>query len=130
MGKHIMIIDDEADTVETVRLRLEANGYQVSSTWGKESVEDVRRSKPDLVLLDVIMPGMDGFAVISELKRDPDLAKIPVIIFSAKPKATMIELFRPKGIAGYIAKPYDPRDMLDQIKQVLESENPSPESAA
>ena len=114
-----MIIDDEADTVETVRLRLEANGYQVSSTWGKESVEDVRRSKPDLVLLDVIMPGMDGFAVISELKRDPDLSQIPVIIFSAKPKAAMIELFGPEGIAGYIPKPYDPKEMLEQVKQVF-----------
>ena len=118
MGKHILIADDELDVVETVRLRLEANGYQVSSTMGIHTIEDIRKCKPDLVLLDVIMPGMDGFAIIRELKRDPDLSKIPVIIFSAKPKTAMIELFGPEGIAGYISKPYDPKEMLDQIKKI------------
>ena len=121
MSRHIVIADDELDVTETVRMRLEANGYQVSSTMGIHTIDDVRRYKPDLILLDVIMPGMDGFAVIRELKRDPELAKIPVIIFSAKPKAAMIELFGPEGIAGYISKPYDPKDMIDQIKKILGS---------
>ena len=121
MGKHIIIVDDEADIVETARLRLEADGYKVSTTFGAKTLEDVRKQKPDLILLDVIMPAMDGFAVIRELKRDPELARIPVIIFSAKPKATMIELFGPEGISGYVAKPYDPKELLDQIKSVLGS---------
>jgi two-component system, OmpR family, alkaline phosphatase synthesis response regulator PhoP len=119
MPKHIMIVDDEVDIVETVRLRLQANGYQVSNSMGEQALEDIRKAKPDLILLDIIMPGMDGFAVIRELKRDPELFRIPVIIFSAKPKAAMIELFGPEGIAGYISKPYDARELLDQIKQIL-----------
>ena len=121
MGKHIIIVDDEADIVETARVRLEANGYQVSTTMGEQSLDDIRGYKPDLILLDVNMPGMDGFAIIRELKRDPDLSKVPVIIFSGKPKAAMIELFGPEGIAGYISKPYDAKDMLAQIKGVLGS---------
>ncbi|OGX07010.1 MAG: hypothetical protein A3G87_03400 [Omnitrophica bacterium RIFCSPLOWO2_12_FULL_50_11] len=119
MAKHILISDDEADVVETARLRLEAAGYQVSATMGEKTIEDVRNLKPDLVLLDVIMPGMDGFAVIRELKRDPDTCDIPVLIFSAKPKSAMIELFGPEGIAGYVAKPYDPKELLAQIREII-----------
>ena len=121
MGKHILIADDEADIVATAKLRLEANGYQVSTTMGEQTAADARRFKPDMILLDVIMPGMDGFAIIRELKRDPVLSGVPVVIFSAKPKAAMIELFGPEGIAGYVAKPYDPTELLDQVKQILGS---------
>ena len=119
MRKHIVIADDEEGVVETARLRLEANGYQVSTTMGAETVEDVKKFKPDLILLDVMMPGMDGYAIIRELKRDPNIANVPVIVFSAKPKGTIMELFGPEGIAGYISKPYDPKEMLDLIKKVL-----------
>ena len=121
MRKHIVIADDEEGVVETVRLRLEANGYQVSTTMGVDTIEDVKRFKPDLLLLDVTMPGMDGFAIMHELKRDPNISNVPVIVFSAKPKSTLMGLFGPEGIAGYISKPYDPKEMLDLIKKVLGS---------
>ncbi len=121
MGKRIMIVDDEMDFVEIVKVRLEASGYEVATSCGEQGLEDIRSCKPDLILLDVTMPGLDGFAIIRELKRDPDLSKVPVIIFSGKPKAAMLELFGPEGIAGYISKPCDPKDMLAQIKQTLSS---------
>jgi DNA-binding response OmpR family regulator len=121
MGKHIMIADDEVDIVQTVRIRLEANGYQVTDTIGERTVKDVLAQKPDLLLLDIMMPGMDGFAVLRELKRYPELAGMPVIIFSAKPKSAMIELFGPEGISGYVSKPYDPQELLAEVKKVLGS---------
>ena len=121
MGKRIMIIDDEMDIVETVRLRLESNGYETSSSMGERSVQDTVAYEPDLILLDIIMPGMDGFAVIHELKRNSITSKIPVIIFSGKPKAAMIELFGPEGVAGYVSKPYEPKELLEQIQKVLGS---------
>lgn len=121
MAKHIMILDDEQDVVETLRIRLEANGYQTSSSSGKNSIVNIKREKPDLILLDIMMPDMDGFAVMHELKRDPEISKIPVIILSAKPKSTMIELFGPEGIAGYISKPYDSKELIGLIQKVLES---------
>lgn len=121
MSKHIMIADDEADVVQTVRIRLEANGYKVTDTMGERTVKDVLAHKPDLLLLDVMMPGMDGFAVLKELKRHPEVAHVPVIIFSAKPKSAMIELFGPEGISGYISKPYDAQHLLSEIKRVLGS---------
>ena len=121
MGKHILIADDEEGVIETFRLRLEANGYQVSTTMGARTVEDVKKLRPDLLLLDVMMPEMDGFAVIREMKRDPDISRIPVVIFSAKPKATLMELFSPEGIAGYLSKPYEPKEMLGLLSNVLSS---------
>lgn len=121
MGKHIVIVDDDTDVVENAKLRLEANGYQVSSTMGKNTIQDLLKYKPDLILLDVLMPEVDGFALIRTLRRDPDLSKVPVIIFSARPKEAMEQLFGPEGIAGYIAKPYDPVEMLKEIKKALGS---------
>ncbi len=119
MAKRIMIVDDEEDVVNTLRIRLESNGYDVSSTMGSRSVHDIEAAKPDLILLDIMMPDMDGFAVIRELKRNFDLAKIPVIVLSAKPKATMIELFGPEGITDYISKPFDSKELLALIKKIL-----------
>ncbi len=119
MGKKILIVDDEVDVVETAKIRLEASGYQIFTSMGENAMEDARKCKPDLVILDIIMPGMDGFAVLKEFKRDPELTQIPVVIFSAKPKAAMIELFGPEGIAGYISKPYEPKELLSQIKSIL-----------
>ena len=121
MAKKIMIVDDEPYIVQTARLRLEALGYEIETTMGTETVEDVRNFNPDLILLDVIMPGMDGFAIIRELKRDPELSEIPVVIFSAKPKSAMIELFGPEGIAGYVSKPYDPKELTGQIQAIIGS---------
>ena len=121
MRKRIVIADDEEGLVETVRLRLEANGYQVSTTMGAKTIEDVKKFKPDLLLLDIMMPGMDGFTIIRELKRDPNIAKVPVVVFSAKPKGIIMESLGPEGIAGYISKPYDPKEMLDLIKKILSS---------
>jgi CheY-like chemotaxis protein len=121
MGKRILIADDDPDVLETAKIRLEAAGYDVFTTSGADSVGDARDAKPDLILLDVIMPGMDGFSVLREIKRDPDLADTPVIIFSAKPKAAMIELFGPEGITGYISKPYDPKELVAQIEQLIGS---------
>jgi CheY-like chemotaxis protein len=121
MSKHIIIADDEADVIETAQLRLEASGYKVSTTCGEHTVDDIRKQKPDLIILDVMMPGMDGFAIVRELKRDPELSKIPVLIFSGKPKTAMMELFGPEGIAGYISKPYDPPELLSEIKRIIGS---------
>jgi len=119
MAKRIMIVDDEEGIIETTRLRLEKNGYAVSSSSGVQALEDIRKAQPDLVLLDVMMPGVDGFSILQDLKRDPDLSRIPIVIFSGKPKEAMMELFGPEGVAGYITKPYDPQDFLSQIKRLV-----------
>jgi CheY-like chemotaxis protein len=119
MAKKILVADDDIDIVETVRIRLEAAGYEVATTFGEKTLDDARSVKPDLILLDVVMPGLDGFAAIKLIKRDPDLAHIPVIVFSGKAKEAMVELFGPEGIAGYISKPYDPKQLLSEVNQII-----------
>lgn len=119
MPKQIMIVDDEQDLIETLKIRFQANGYEVSSSVGARAISDIRTAKPDLILLDVMMPDVDGFQVMRELKRDHELSKIPVIVVSAKPKSTMIELFGPEGISGYISKPFESKELLQLVKQIL-----------
>lgn len=119
MPKRVMIVDDEPGICETLTVRLQANGYQVSSSMGAKSIPDIRTFRPDIILLDIMMPEMDGYAVIKELKRDHDLCNTPVIILSAKPKDAIIELFAPEGIVGYISKPFDSKNLLAMIKKAL-----------
>ena len=121
MPKHIAIVDDDSDGVTATKTRLEAAGYRVSSTCGSGSTQDLIRFQPDLVLLDVSMPELDGFAILREIKRNADLATIPVIIFSGKPKETIIDLFGPEGISGFISKPYEPAELLRTIQSALNS---------
>jgi len=119
MAKKILIADDDADSYETARIRLEAQGYSVTGTMGEATIKDARDQKPDLLLLDVMMPGMDGYSVMRELKRDPDTASIPVVILSGKPKEAMMELFGPEGVSGYITKPYDPKEFISQVQALI-----------
>ena len=121
MAKQIMIVDDEQDLIETLKIRFQANGYDVTSSVGSRSIADIKANKPDLILLDIMMPDVDGFAVMRELKRDHDLSKIPVVVVSAKPKSTMIELFGPEGISGYISKPFEAKELLQLVNQILGS---------
>src|SRR4030042_6155863 len=92
----ILLIDDDPDFVEATKVVLESQPYEViTALSGKEGLEKVREQKPDLILLDIIMPGVDGFQVCQQLKKDRQLAKIPVIMitsFSEKYRETSLGL--------------------------------------
>ena len=118
----ILCVDDEVQNLALLSAVLMPEGYEVIEAQnGEEALKKIRTEQVDIVLLDVMMPGMDGFAVVRELKRDLDLSSVPVVIFSGKPKETMIELFGPEGIAGYISKPYDPKELVSQIQNLIGS---------
>jgi threonine synthase len=83
--KHILCIEDEPEMIDLIRLILGRRGFDViGAAGGKEGLEKVRQEPPDLILLDLMMPDMDGFAVIDDLKADPKLKDIPVIVITAK----------------------------------------------
>ena len=120
MAKHIMIADDEVDVVQTVRIRLEANGYTVSDTMGERTVKDVLERKPDLLLLDVMMPGMDGYTVLARLRENPATDDIPVIFVTAMDTVEDEQRGLDLGAADYIAKPLRPPIVLARIRTQLE----------
>ena len=117
-GKTIMIIDDEPSFIEMVKLRLEANGYKtVGATEGNEAMEKLSQFIPDLILLDIMMPGMDGYTFLRELRSNDQTKRIPVIVVTGRPD--MKELFEIEGIEHYILKSGDMSELLNIIKGII-----------
>lgn len=117
--KKILVVDDEKDLVDLVKIRLEANKYEVVTAYnGKEGIKKAKDDKPDLILLDIMMPEMDGFMVIKELRKKEITKNIPIIIVTAKDK--MKGLFEPEGIVDYVVKPFTSDEILLRIKDIFE----------
>jgi two-component system response regulator VicR len=121
----IMVVDDEPDLLEVVRLILESDGYQVVTAGsGQEALDRMEKEKPDLVLLDIIMPKMDGWEVFSRIKADPKTTDIPVIMLTAKDqridKLIGLHVVR---VDDYITKPFGRAELLERIKRVLQEKH-------
>lgn len=118
--KKILIADDKPEVLELVRVSLESEDYQIiDASDGKEALEKIRLEKPDLVLLDIVMPKMDGFEVLRNLKKEPGTKEIPIILLTAKGQKIDQEKGQRFGAAGYIIKPFSPSELLRKIEEVL-----------
>jgi CheY-like chemotaxis protein len=116
--KKILVVDDEVELVELVKLRLEANGYEVvMANSGLEGLSKASSESPNLIVLDIGMAEMDGYTVLQKLKEDEKTKDIPVIMLTAYAK--MQSLFEMEGISDYIVKPFDPQDFLARVDKVL-----------
>ncbi len=121
MTKMIMIVDDEPNTVELVKLVLETEGYETSAAYsGSEALEKIKTNKPDMILLDIMMPLMDGWAVRTKLSEEKETKDIPIIMLTAKaqPIDRMIGLHVVE-VADYITKPFGRRELVDRVRAVL-----------
>lgn len=117
----ILIVDDEIQLIEMVQMRLEANGYEtVTANDGKEGIEKVKSENPDLIILDIMMPLMDGYEVCKILKNDPQYSKIPIIFLSAKAQEEGLKNGKEKGADAFVKKPFETSDLLAKIKELLE----------
>ncbi len=118
--KKILIADDRSEVVELVKVTLEGKGYQsIDASDGREALEKIKREKPDLVLLDIVMPKMDGFEVLSKLRKDPKTKDIPIIMLTAKGQKLDQEKGKELGATGYIIKPFSPSALLKRIEEIL-----------
>jgi len=117
--KRILLIDDEPEIRRFVEILLR-NDYDLeSATNGGEGLEKARNFSPDLILLDLYMPGMDGFEVCRQLKNDPQVRDIPVAMFTAVARKHEQEQGRALGVVDYITKPFFPRALLQKINLLL-----------
>jgi two-component system alkaline phosphatase synthesis response regulator PhoP len=117
----VLIVDDEPDLVQTLQDRLEMNGYSIITAGnGKEGLEKAVQEKPDIVLLDVIMPIMDGLEMLEALKNHPDGAACGVIMLTARSQRQDIVRAKTCGIQDYIVKPFDLGELIEKIENVLE----------
>jgi DNA-binding response OmpR family regulator len=118
-GKKILLIDDEEQLALAVKIRLQSRGYQVTTaTNGRQALELMAQDRPDLVLLDVLMPVMDGYSCLRELNQRFGRGKLPVIVLTARDQ--LKELFELEGIEDYVIKPFDHEDLLIRIDRVLQ----------
>jgi DNA-binding response OmpR family regulator len=118
--KKILLVDDEKDLVETMTFRLDSLGYEVIPAYdGQEAFNKARKEKPDLIILDLMLPKMDGYQVCGLLKKDTRYRKIPIIIFTARAQQDDIKLGQEMGADAYITKPFEPQLLLDKIKELL-----------
>lgn len=119
-AKRVLIVDDEASLRALVRVNLEVDGLNVSEAVdGVEAMNMLKESKPDLILLDIMMPGKDGIEVLEELAADEDLRVIPVILLTAKGEQEDLERGAALGARGHITKPFDPEQMVRTVKAAL-----------
>jgi two-component system response regulator VicR len=121
MANKIMVVDDEPDVVDLVKLVLESDGFDVVTAYsGKEALDKIVQQMPDLVLLDIMMPQMDGWEVYSRIKAHPKTKDIPVAMLTAKSQSIdkMIGLHVVK-VDDYITKPFGRSELLERVKRIL-----------
>ncbi len=121
--KKILLVEDEKVLMETVTLRLEANGYEVISAYdGFKGLEKAKKEKPDLIILDLMLPKMDGYKVCGLLKADTRYNKIPIIMFTARAQESDKKMGKEVGADAYITKPFEPQVLLAKINELLRNE--------
>lgn len=125
-NKTVLVVDDEPDIRLILQARLEAAGYRVETAGnGLEALNRIRTQPPDLVILDLMLPGMDGFAVCAMLKRDQRFSHIPIVILSARSQAQDKKTGASLGADAYITKPFQPQELLSTIEQLIEQRTPT-----
>jgi len=118
--KKILIVEDEENLVKLVTVRLQANDYDVVSAGdGYAAIDKVRLEKPDLIILDLMLPKMDGYKVCRMLKFDARYKHIPIIIFSARAQDSDKKMAQEVGADDYIVKPFEAEVFLSKIKNLL-----------
>src|SRR5919197_953158 len=122
----VLIVDDEPRILDSVRMNLELDGYQVfEATNGQEALADIRKRLPDLVVMDVMMPQMDGFEALRELRK---FSSVPVVLLTVKADERDVIHGLELGADDYIAKPFSPGVLLSRIKAVLRRAESPPQA--
>ena len=126
-GEKILVVDDEENIRELVRYNLAREGYQVTTVGsGEDALKQASSKPPDLIVLDLMLPGMDGFAVCRQLKNDSHTAHIPIVMLTVKGEESDIVVGLELGADDYITKPFSPKVLLARIKAVLRRREKEP----
>jgi len=120
VAARVLVVDDDPVIQNLLRVNFEMEGYDVIvASDGVEGLERARNDEPDVVVLDVMMPRMDGLTVARHLKADPETAGIPILLLSAKAQAADLAAGEESGADDYLTKPFDPVNLLDRVAALL-----------
>jgi two-component system alkaline phosphatase synthesis response regulator PhoP/two-component system response regulator VicR len=126
MPRKILAVDDEKHIVRLVQINLQKEGFEVvTATNGREALEAVTQHSPDLIVMDVMMPEMDGFEALQKLKENPDTQTIPVIMLTAKAQDADVFKGWQSGADLYLTKPFNPQELITFVKRIFESQQES-----
>jgi len=118
--KKILVVDDEAHMVQMLTMRLTASNYEViGASDGQEALDTAKKEKPDLIILDLMLPKMDGYKVCGLLKADTRYSGIAIIIFTARAQEEDMKMGKEVGADAYITKPFEPNVLLSKIRELL-----------
>lgn len=124
MSKRILIVEDQEDNRSILRDLLSAAGYElIEATNGAEGVEIARRERPDLILMDIQLPVVDGYEAARRIKADAELKAIPIIAVTSYALSGDEAKARSAGCDGYVTKPFSPRQLLAKVREYLTSES-------
>src|SRR5580693_5093293 len=122
MPLKVLVCDDERHIVRLIQVNLERQGYEVVTAFdGKEGLEKIRSEKPNLVVLDVMMPYMDGFEVLKTIRREPETENLPVIMLTAKAQDKDVFEGYHYGADMYLTKPFNPMELVTFVKRITEN---------
>ena len=120
MGKKILIVDDDMEISSLVQYALESAGHQIQvCDNGREVMAALRSYKPDLLLLDVMLPGVDGYSLANQITENADTKNLPIVVLSAlEPSRTMFQKF--EQVSAFLTKPFNTDDLMEAVKKALE----------
>lgn len=120
MGQRtVVVIDDDPVVCRLMEVVFELEGYAVRQAHdGPSGIELVREVQPDAVLVDVMMPGMDGLEVLAVLRSDPLTARLPIVLVSAKAQVADLDAGRAAGASDYVTKPFDPLELVERVERL------------
>lgn len=118
MQRTVLIIEDEKLIIVSTQMVLEAAGFRVESAInGEDGISKAKSLSPDLILLDIMMPGIDGWETLTRLKRDPETSGVPVVIFTAREHSRGHQKSAEMGAADYFRKPFEPDELIELVEK-------------
>lgn len=124
MNKKILVVDDEPHLLLLMEARLKASGYEVlTAADGQTALEMAKKQNPDLMILDLMLPKMDGYKVCALLKKDMRYSRIPIILFSARAQQEDMKMGEEAGADAYITKPFEPKRLLAKMEELISKES-------
>lgn len=128
-GDRVLAIEDESDILEVIEYNLDREGFEVTtSKSGQEGLDQIREERPDIVLLDLMLPDLDGLEVCRKIRDDDELREIPVIMVTAKDTESEVVLGLGVGADDYVTKPFNPQELVARVKAVLRRRRLEPDN--
>ncbi|WP_299614179.1 response regulator transcription factor [uncultured Tateyamaria sp.] len=121
MGKHVLLVEDEINIIEAIQFLLSREGWQVDThSDGATAVDTVRRMRPNLVVLDYMLPGKNGIDILTELRADPDFQNLPVLMLTARGQSRDRELAERAGVSRFMTKPFSNTEVMTAVRDLVQ----------